>query len=330
MTPQKRRVLCALASCLWLAAMPAAQASSDYPSKPITVVVGYSAGGPVDTFMRALGQRLSEEWKQQIIVENKPGANEAIAAQTVAKAAADGYTLFISSEGPLTQNQFLYSKLAYSPERDFLPVSRLVTVPMALVVPTSLPVNTLQEFLSLAKKRSATKPLNYGSAGMGGVTHLPMAMLAKQHGLEMSHVPYKGAAPLLPDLVSGQVDAAFLAVSAVAPFVRDGKLKALVVSAPARAKALPQTPVFSETNVADVQADFLMGLTAPAGTPAAVADKIASAVQKIMAEAKFREKFVEPFAYLPIASTPADFTRYLAKDRSVQAERIRVSGAQLD
>lgn len=330
MTPLKRRLLGALASCLWFAAIPAARAVSDYPSKPITVVVGYSAGGPVDTFMRALGQRLSEEWKQQIIVENKPGANEAIAAQTVAKAAADGYTLFICTEGPLTQNQFLYTRLAYSPDKDFLPISRLVTVPMALVVPASLPVNTLQEFLALAKARGASKPLNYGSAGMGGVTHLPMAMLAKQHGLEMSHVPYKGAAPLLPDLMSGQVDAAFLAVSAVAPYVREGKLKALVVSAPARAKALPRTPVFGETSVADVQANFLMGLTAPAGTPSAVADKVAAAVQKIMADPKFREQFLEPFAYLPIASTPAEFTRYLAKDRTLQAERIKVSGAQLD
>ena len=165
-------------------------------------------------------------------------------------------------------NQFLFSnKLSYDPEKDFAPVSFLLKSPLVLVVPANLPVNSLQDFIALAKSRAATKRLTYGSAGPGGVLHLPMAMFAKQNGLEMTHVPYKGVAPLLTDLMSGQIDAAWVAVAGAAPYVKEGKLKALVVGAPARVKALPDVPVFSETSVKPVQADFIFALVAPAGTP---------------------------------------------------------------
>jgi len=309
-------------------ALAGAQAA-DYPTKPVTVVVSFSAGGPVDALMRALGQRLSEEWKQQVLIDNKPGANEAIAAQAVAKAPADGYTLFASSEGPLTQNQYLYKKLAYSPDKDLTAVTQLVQVPMALVTPINFPANSLMEFLALARTR-ANSPITYGSTGMGGVTHLPMALLAKNTNIPFVHVPYKGAAPLVPDLVSGQIDSAFLAVSAVAPFIKDKKLKALVISAPTRITSLPQVPTFKELGVEDVQATFIMALTAPTGTPQPIIDKVAASVQKIMADPKFREKYTEPFAYLPVASSPKDFAAYLAKDRGYQAERVKISGAVLD
>ncbi|MDD2179274.1 tripartite tricarboxylate transporter substrate binding protein [Acidovorax sp. D2M1] len=303
--------------------------ATEYPTKPVTVVVGYSAGGPLDSFMRALAPRLSEALKQPVVIDNRPGANESIAAQTVAKAPADGHTLLMSTESPLTQNQFLYKKLAYVAERDFAPITQLVHVPMALVVPASFPANTLPELLALARSRKSN-PINYGSTGMGGVTHLPMAMFAKNNGLEYVHVPYKGASPLIPDLLSSNVDAAFLAVSAVAPYVIDRRLKALVVSAPARATALPQIPTFYELGIEDVQASFIMALSAPAGTSQLIIDKIAGLAQKIVADKEFRAKYMEPFAYVPVSSTPAEFSAYLAKDRRVQAERIRVSGASLD
>jgi tripartite-type tricarboxylate transporter receptor subunit TctC len=304
--------------------------ADDYPNKPITVVLGYSAGGPTDVLMRAIAPRLIAEWRQQVIVENKPGANEAIAAQAVSKAPADGYTLLLSSEAPLTQNQHLYRKLAYSPEKDFAPVTRLVSSPLVLVVNTNVPANTLPEFIALAKSRAAARPLSYGSAGSGGVLHLPMAMLAKQNGLNMIHVPYKGVAPLITDLIAGQVDAAWVAVAGAAPYVHDGKLKALVVDAPARVKTLPQVPVFGETRVPPVQADFTFALQGPAGMPAAVADKVSAAIRKVLVDPEFREKHLDPYGYVVVASTPAELADYLAKDRPRQAERIKVSGATMD
>ena len=227
----QRRTLLVAAAAMCLSALSAARAA-DYPVKPITVVVGYAAGGPTDVLMRAMAPRLTEDLKQQILVDNRPGANEIIAAQIVAKSPPDGYTLFLCTEAPLTQNQFMYSKLNYNPEKDFTPITQLLSAPMTFIVPTTLPVNSLEEFVALAKARTATKPLIYGSAGIGGVSHLPMAMFAKQSGLEMVHVPYKGIAPLVPDVVAARVDAAWVGVAGAAPFVREGKVKALVVAAP--------------------------------------------------------------------------------------------------
>jgi tripartite-type tricarboxylate transporter receptor subunit TctC len=320
-----------LAACAAFSSHAFAQpGAADYPSKPITVVVGYPAGGPTDAFMRALAPRLTEEWKQQILVDNRAGANEAIASQFVARAHPDGYTLLLSTEVPLTMNPFLMSKLQYDPEKDFAPVSLLLTSPLTLVVPANSPANSLKEFIGLAKSRGATKPLAYASAGTGGVLHLPMAMLAKENGLEMTHVPYKGVAPLLTDVVSGQVDAAWVAVAGAVPFVREGRVKALVVGAPSRVKALPQVPVFNETGVKPVQADFVFALLAPAGTPAAIRDKLAATIRKIMADPAFREQNLEPYGYVTVASTAAGLASYLAKDRPLQAERIRISGAKMD
>jgi tripartite-type tricarboxylate transporter receptor subunit TctC len=323
-----RATLAMVVAAIFLAAVPQAQAA-DYPEKPISVIVGYPAGGPTDVFMRALGPRLTQEWGQPIVVENKPGANESIAAQYVARAQPDGYTLLISTEVPLTQNQFLYNKLQYNPEKDFAPVSRLLTSPLALVVPVSLPVNSLAEFIALAKTRAASgNPLAYGSAGTGGVLHLPMAMLAKQNGLEMTHVPYKGVAPLINGILSGDVSAAWVAVAGAAPFVRDHRLKALVVDAPARIKALSEVPVFKETSTAPVQADFIFALIAPAGTPSAITEKVARTVKKIMADAEFRGKYMDPYGFVAVSSTPVELEQYLAKDRPLQAERIKLSGAK--
>ena len=307
-----------------------AQSASDYPSKRITVVIGYPAGGPTDVMMRALAPKLSAEWKQPIVVENRAGANEAIAAQFVAKAPPDGHTLMLATEVPLTMNPFLYSQLQYDPQKDFAPVSLLLTSPLTLVVPANSPANNLAEFIALARSRGASKPLAYASAGAGGVLHLPMAMFAKQNGIEMTHVPYKGVAPILTDLVTGEVAAAWVAVAGAAPYVKDGRLKALVVGAPSRVKALPQAPVFGETQVAPVQADFVFAMIAPAGTPGPITEKIAAAIRRTMTEPEFAEKFIDPFGYVTVGSTPAQLGQYLAKDRVLQAERIEVSGAKLD
>lgn len=316
-----------LAAATFAAAPALAQ---DYPAKPVTLVVGYPAGGPVDALARALAQRLSADLKQPFVIENKPGANEIVASQFMAKAKPDGYTLFICTEAPLTQNQFLYKKLGYSPETDLVPVSHLVNVPMVLTVSPNFPASTAKEFIAVAKARSDKEPVNYASAGLGGVTHLPMAMFGKNEGFRWNHIPYRGAAPILPDLITGQVDATMLAVSFLGPHINEKKVKALAVSAEQRAKMLPHVPTFKELGIQDVKASFIISITAPKGLPAPIAEKLAAASRRIVHDKDFREKNIDSFAYTPVGSSPAEFAAYLAADRLLQEERVKTSGASLD
>ncbi|MEG1766845.1 MAG: tripartite tricarboxylate transporter substrate binding protein [Comamonas sp.] len=307
----------------------AAQAQP-YPSKPITLVVGYPAGGPVDSLARALGQELSARLKQPVLIDNRAGANEIVASQFVARARPDGHTLFVSTEAPLTQNQFLYKKLGYVPETDLVPVSELIKVPMVLTVRPDFPAQTAQEFIAVARARKGEQLVNYASAGVGGVTHLPMAMFAKNEGFQWSHVPYKGAAPILPDLMAGQVDATMLAVAFLAPYIQDKKVRGLAVSAQTRPKILPDVPTFKELGITDVQASFIIGLTAPKGLPAPIAEQLAEASRAVLFNPTFRERNLDPYAYTAVGSAPSAFAAYLASDRKVQQERVRASGATLD
>lgn len=325
----KTLAYCLLAA-LGLASAAAPALAQDWPSKPITFVVGYPAGGPVDALARALGQRLSAELKQPVVIDNKPGANEIVASQFVARSKPDGYTLFVSTEAPLTQNQFLYKKLGYVPETDLVPISQLIHVPMVLAVRPDFPAETAKEFIARARARSNSEPVNYASAGVGGVTHLPMAMLGKNEGFRWNHVPYKGAAPILPDLMAGQVDATMLAVAFLGPYIVDKKIKGLAVSAEQRPKALPHVPTFKELGIKDVQAGFLIGLTGPKGLPPALAVRLANAARAVLQEQDFRDKYIDPYAYSVVASSPTAFALYLRNDRTVQEERVRASGATLD
>lgn len=307
-----------------------AWAQSNYPSKQVSIILGYPPGGQSDVLIRALAPRLAAEWKQPVVVENRPGANEVIAAQLASRAPADGYTLFMCTETALTQNPFLFRSLPYNPEKDFAPVTQMVKVIMGLAVNAKVPVNTLSEYIALVKGRSTGNPISYGSVGTGGVMHLPMAMLAKQNGLNMLHVPYKGGGPATTDLLSGQIDSIWLPVSGLVPFMRDGRLKVLVVDAPARVKSMPDVPTFSETGVAPVQAAFMLAMMAPAGTPKEITEKISSTINKIMSDPKFRETQLDPFGLVLVGSTPSELATYLTMDRPRQAERIKISGAELN
>jgi tripartite-type tricarboxylate transporter receptor subunit TctC len=330
--PMNRRTLSAvlaLGTALALTPAMAQQSDAAYPAKPVRIVVPYAAGGPVDGLVRALGRALQEEWKQTVIVDNKPGANEIIAADAVAKSPGDGYTLLAATEAALTMNQHLYAKLPYSPSQDLLPVTRLVDVPLAIAVPASLPANNLKEFIALARK-SADKPLAYASGGAGGISHLPMAMLAKNENIVLTHVAYKGAAPAIPDLIANIVQASALAVPVVDPYAKAGTMKALAVSAPHRLAALPNVPTFEESGVKDIQARFHIGIVAPRGTPPAIAAKIAADARHILTSANFRAKFIDPFSYVLYGSTPAEYASFLEKDRVQQGERVKVSGAVLN
>lgn len=318
-------------TALALGLLASTAAAQSYPTRPVTIVVPYSAGGPVDNFIRALGQQLSDSWKQPVVVLNKPGANEIIGADQVAKSAPDGYTLFAGTEASLTMSPHLYKKLPYNVETDFVPISQLINLPLMLFTHKNTPASTVAEFVELARKAKAQgKPLNYGSTGAGGIAHLPIVTFEKQEGISMTHVPYRGAANLIPDVIAGQVDVAVLAVSVIEQHVKTGALKPLAVSSETRSVALPQVPTFKEAGFKDIHAIFSIGLLAPKGTPAAVVDKIAASTRAIITTPDFRQKNIDAFSYVPVASTPVEFKAYLSGNSKLQAERVKASGVTLD
>jgi len=307
---------------------PGSASAQSFPSKPVTIVVPYLAGGSIDVFSRAVSNKLSAEWGQPVVILNKSGANEAIAADFVAKSAPDGHTLLIATESALTMNPHLYKKLAYNPLTDLAPVSRIVNVPMVLFAPASSPANTLKEFITLA--RSSQKSLNYGSTGTGGIVHIPLAIFAKQEGIDMVHVPYKGAAALVPDTITGTIDLSVIAVSNVEPYVKAGKLKALAISANNRSDVLPDVPTFKEAGVKDIGAFYNIGLLAPKGTPKAIVDKIAADVQRVIFDVQFKKTNIDPYAYVAIGSSPSQFKEFIEADFKAEGEKIKALNVSLD
>jgi len=299
-----------------------------YPSKPIHIVVPYTAGGPADLLVRGLGMKLAEKWGQQVVVENRPGANEIIAAEAVAKAAPDGYTLLVASDAVFTLNASLYSKLPYDPAKDLAPVSKLVTANLLLVTRPDFPANSVKEFIDYAKQNPGK--LSYGSVGAGGVNHLAMSWFNSLNGLQMEHVPYKGLVQALQDVITGRVDTMFAVIGGALPFVQSNKLKALAVSGKARSGVLPNVPTFAEVGYPSFDASFYFAVAAPAGTPRDIVTKFASEASQIVNSAEFKEKYLTQLGFEPVGDTPDQFAAFLVNDRKIGAEKVKVSGAKLD
>ena len=299
-----------------------------YPSKPIHIVVPYTAGGPADLLVRGLGIKLAEKWGQQVVVENRPGANEIIAAEAVAKAAPDGYTLLVASDAVFTLNASLYSKLPYDPVKDLVPVSKLVTANLLLVTRPDFPANSVKEFIDYAKQNPGK--LSYGSVGAGGVNHLAMSWFNSLNGLQMEHVPYKGLVQALQDVITGRIDTMFAVIGGALPFVQSNKLKALAVSGKARSGVLPNVPTFAEVGYPSFDASFYFAVAAPAGTPRDILTKFASEASLIVNSAEFKEKYLTQLGFEPVGDTPDQFAAFLVNDRKIGAEKVKVSGAKLD
>ena len=299
-----------------------------YPSKPIHIVVPYTAGGPADLLVRGLGIKLAEKWGQQVVVENRPGANEIIAAEAVAKAAPDGYTLLVASDAVFTLNASLYSKLPYDPVKDLVPVSKLVTANLLLVTRPDFPANSVKEFIDYAKQNPGK--LSYGSVGAGGVNHLAMSWFNSLNGLQMEHVPYKGLVQALQDVITGRIDTMFAVIGGALPFVQSNKLKALAVSGKARSGVLPNVPTFAEVGYPSFDASFYFAVAAPAGTPRDIVTKFASEASHIVNSAEFKEKYLTQLGFEPVGDTPDQFAAFLVNDRKIGAEKVKVSGAKLD
>ncbi len=324
-----------LSSCVHLAAlvttaiMAASAAAQTWPSRPIKFIVPYAAGGAIDTTARAVAVRLGESLGQPVIVDNRPGGNATIGAEAVAKAPADGYTLFFTASSPIVANPHLYSKMNYDPRKDLVPIAMCCVLPQAVIVNKDLGVNSLKELVALAKAKP--KSLNYGSMGSGSTGHLNAEAFSQIADIEMTHVPYKGSAPAVSDLAGGQISLMIVTMSAVDGFLRSGKLKALAVGSSHRSVLFPDVPTAAEAGYPKFIATEWMGLFAPAGTAKEVVGKIDAAFQKLVAQPDFREEWIIKKGLEPApAKTPQDFARFIHDDYEQTGKLVRLTGAKLD
>lgn len=309
-----------------VAVVQAASAQS-FPDRPIQLVVGFPPGGGVDIVARQLADKLSETLGQRVVVENKAGAAGNVAMEFVARAKADGYTLLMGNLGMLTANPALYPKLPFDAAKDFVPIARVVVTPLVAVVPAGLPAKDMAQFVALARAKPGE--LNFGSGGNGNINHLAGELLKLQTGTQMQHVPYKGSAPALADLVGGRIQLMIDGGNVVQPFVKDGRARALVVTGDVRSPALPDVPTAKEAGMPDFVIYGWQGVLAPTGTPQAVIDKLTQEIAKALAspdlKARLSGQGTEP-AYLP----PAEFRTYIAGEEKRWAEVIRTSKIVLD
>ena len=301
------RMIGALLAFGLLGAIPAAAQS--YPSKTITIVVPASPGGVTDTLARQLAQRLTEKWGQQAVVENRPGANNSIAAEYVAKSAPDGHTLFIGPDGTFVANPSLYPKLPYDPDKSFTPITGLVIINHALILNPSVPINNVKELLEAAKQKPGT--INYGTFGIGSSGHMNMELLQNMSGAKFQAVHYKGATPALTDVVAGHIQMMFVSVGTAVPQWRGDKVKFIAISAAKRMARLPDIPTVAESGVPGYQAVSWFGLFGPAGMPAEVVAKINSEIRAMHADAEFQKGFLDRYYFESIAGAPEQLTQFI-------------------
>jgi tripartite-type tricarboxylate transporter receptor subunit TctC len=292
-----------------------------YPSKPIKMVVPYAAGGAADITARVLGQKMSESLGVPVVVDNKPGANGMIGTDAVAKAAPDGYTLLLDASGPLVVNPALYAKVPYDPVKDLMPISQVTTFQYVLVVPASSPINSVPELVAVAKARPGT--LSYGSTGVGGGGHLAGELLGLMTGTKLTHVPYKGSAPALADLLGGQLSFTFDTVITSVPQVKAGKLRAYAVSGPRRAKSFPQVPTMSELGYKGFEITQFQGLLAPARTDPAIIARLHQEVLKALKSPEVIQRLETEGGNELVGSTPGEFASQIQSDLALYRKLIK-------
>lgn len=325
MKPLRRSLLLGAFAGLVLADLAQAQA---YPSKPVRIVVPYAAGGPADVMVRAISQSMGDSWGQPFIVDNKPGANEIIAAELVAKSAGDGYTFLVASDGAYSLNQNLYPKIPYDPAKDFVPVAKLAIGNLMLVTRPDFPAANVREFIDYAKRNPGK--LNYGSIGAGGVNHLASAWFNNINGLQMEHVAFKGLPAAVQELIAGRIDVMFAVTGGVAAFIESGKIKGLAVSGRSRQVAAPGVPTFAEVGYPAFDASFYFGVVAPRGTPAEITTRFARDMSRVINTSEFKSKYLQPLGFEAVGDTPEQFAAFLKADRELGAQKVKVSGAKLE
>jgi tripartite-type tricarboxylate transporter receptor subunit TctC len=309
---------------LALAASFAAHAQN-FPTRPITLVVPFPPGGVTDPFARVVGPKVTESIGQPILIENKPGAGGQLAAEQVKNAKPDGHTLLMGHAGTHAVNSALYSKLSYDPAKDFAPITTMISTKHILVVPASSPAKTVSELVALAKQ----KPLTYASQSVGAGGHLIAEMLSTRTGIKMTHVPYKGSAPALQDVIEGRVDLFFDALITSGPHIRSGKLRALAVASPSRAPQFPDVPTMAQAGYPGTELDFWFALYAPAATPQPVVTRLNQEFVKAMKSPDVSE-FFGKLGLDVVTSTPAELAKLGADDTVRLGQVVRDSGAKAD
>ena len=304
-----------------------AYGQSAYPNRPIRLIVPYPPGGPTDIVARSLAQRISGEIGQQMVVENRPGANGNIGGELVAKSASDGYTLLFGSVGPLAINPALYQKMPFDTARDLTPISLVAELPLILVVNPALPVRSLSELVSLAKARPGG--LTFGSSGNGSTQHLAGELFRSVAGIDLRHVPYKGAAPAMNDLLGGQIDMMIDLSPTALPHVASGRLKPLAVTTGRRLEVLPELPTFQESGFESFRVTSWFGIFAPAGTSGSIVSRLNAEVVRAVDSAESRERIAAQGAQ-PVSSTSEALSRFLSAEIARWAEVVRASGARID
>jgi len=317
-----RHIAAALAALLNAGPVHAAQ--QDFPSKPVRLIVPFPAGGGVDIVARSLAPHLTERWGQQAVVDNRPGAGTTLGADLAAHAAPDGHNLLLTNTAHAI-NATLFRKLPYDPVRDFEPISLVATQPSVLVVNTALPAKSVKELIALAKSRPGQ--LNYASSGNGTPPHLSAAMFENLAGVSLNHVPYKGAAPALTDLLAGQVQLMFATIISVTPQLPSGRIRALAVTSPKRSAALPDVPTIAESGVAGYEATAWFMLLAPAKTPGALVQRISRDAAAVVAKPDVRARFVKEGAET-VGSTPDRAAAYLTIEIARWGKVIKAANIQ--
>jgi tripartite-type tricarboxylate transporter receptor subunit TctC len=316
-----RRALAALLIGASTAALAA------FPEKPIRVVIGFPAGGPLDQHARLLSERLQAVLGQPVIIDYKAGAGGTVGAQDVMKAAPDGYTLMLANTGVMVINPGLYTKLPYQTLRDFTPIARTAMQPLALLVNTKVPANSLKEFVDYARARPGQ--VNYGSAGNGGISHLVPEMFKNATGLFMVHIPYRGSAPAFTDPMGGQVQFMAESIPQAAGYHKQGKVKALAVTSRERNPALPDTPTVIESGIKGFEVVGFYGFLAPAGLPKDVTARLSDAFKQVLASPDVRSRMVAQGAD-PAFLGSEEFSQFLAAEMPRWADAVKKSGARLD
>ncbi|GAB2833012.1 tripartite tricarboxylate transporter substrate binding protein [Comamonas piscis] len=316
-----------LAVVAGLAFSTAAPAQQAFPTKPLRIVIGFPAGGPLDQHARLLTDKLQGVLGQPIIVDYKPGAGGAVGAQDVMKSPADGYTLMLANTGVMVINPALYPRLPYSTLKDFTPVARTAMQPLALLVNNKVPAKNLQEFIAYAKANPGK--VNFGSAGNGGISHLVPEMFKSATGLDLVHIPYKGSAPAFTDLVGGQVQFMAESIPQAAAYHKQGKVRALAVTSKARNPALPEVPTAIESGLNGFEVVGFYGFLAPAGTPKEVVNQLSTAFGQVMQMPDVRGRMVEQGADPAFLHAEA-FHQFLTGEMPRWAEAVKASGTKMD
>ena len=301
--------------------------SAAYPDKPIKIIIGFPAGGPLDAHIRLLIEKLQASLGQPIIVDYKVGAGGAVGAQFVAQSPPDGYTVLLANTGTMVINPAIYTKAPYDTLKDFQPIARTAQQPLALIVNKDVAANSLKEFVAYAKANPGL--LNYGSAGNGGISHLVPEMLKSETGIFMVHIPFKGSAPAFTDLIAGHVQFMAESVPQAASYAKQGKVKALAVTSSKRNPALPNTPTVIETGVANLEVVGFYGILAPKGMPPEITNKLSQAFKETLESPEIQKKMIDQGAD-PAYLNAEQFTKFLNTEMPRWAKVVKQAGAKVD